>query len=69
LKNKKTIKYTFKRLCCREEYAKLTYAKTKAHYGGGATWAVSWHGIKYTPPKCVAFNFGFYFLCLGFIFS
>ncbi len=25
--------------------------------------------VKYTPPKCVAFNFGFEFWCLGFIFS
>ncbi len=23
--------------------------------------------VKYTPPKCVAFNFGFHFWCLGFI--
>jgi hypothetical protein len=24
--------------------------------------------VKHTPPKCVAFSFGFNFWCLGFIF-
>ncbi len=36
---------------------------------GGQLWHFHDMYQKYTPPKCVAFNFGFHFLCLGFIFS
>jgi len=34
---------------------------------GGALWALSLH-VKYIFEKCITFNFGFHFWCLGLIF-